>query len=56
MEPLLDENAERSCNKCDDKTQHPSSIDDGVDLGLLERWSGEIWDCRIDEVSVDGKM
>ena len=53
MEPLFDKDSNRSRDKCNEKTQHPNSIDDGVNSGLLEGRSGEIWDCRIDEVPID---
>ena len=56
MEPLFDKDSDRCRDKCDEKTQHPNSIDDGVDFGLLEGWSGEIRDSRVHKVPIDGEM
>ena len=56
MEPLLDEDTERSGNECNKQTQYPKGIDSGGNSRCLERWNIENRDGRVDEVPIDSQV
>ena len=56
VEPLLDEDTERSGDECDEETQDPECVDSRGNLRCLERWDTGNWDGRVDEVPVDGQV
>ena len=56
MEPLFHEDADGGGDECDEETQYPKGVDNGIDSRFLKGWRSEIRESRIDEVSVDGKV
>ena len=56
MEPLLDEDTERSGNECNKQTQYPKGVDSRGQSRCLERWNAENWDGRVDKVPIDGEV
>ena len=55
MEPLFDEYTEGRSDEGDYEAEEPKNVDKNRVTRFLERWGGEVWRGRIDEVPVDSQ-